>query len=1210
MLLALLPVFGLLAYSASQSRKTAFQLAESSLQSQALLVAAHQQRLVDMTHELLNGVASATYVKSVAPALCGQHLKNLLAEHPEFTNLGVAGLDGQLVCDARGIGRQAQVGDRLYFRQVLEGRSFAVGRYAAEPRSGLPGLGFAVPVHNPAGQLGGVAFAVLGLPGLSTPLGSLPISLPGLDLAVLDGQGTVLAAHPAQPSWLGRPHPDAAVQRAVQMRQPGVLNAEDAEAVQRIYAFAPVPGGEGQGLFAALRMPHELVAAQSRDTLAIELLALLGMMLFGVACAWWMGNRLIVNPARAILKEANEVAAGNLAARIRLGPLYQGEFGEIGRSFNRMAGSLQARQDELDAALRHACKEQAWLDLILNSMSEGVIATDAEGRIQLFNASARQLYVAPEIGSLLEDWRGNHELRRLDGSPLHPGSARPLQKALRGTRIDNQEVLLCRPGAEDRILSMSTRPLRDADQQVLGGVAVFNDITERKAAESFALAQEQVLTLIAGGGPLSQSLDAIGRLIEQSTPLNLCSILLVDGQQLRHGAAPSLPERIVQALDGLPIGDGAGACGTAAFRKAPVVVEDSECDPLMRDDRELLREHDLRACWSAPVIAGDGEVLATFAMYRRHPGKPEARDLALIATATRLARIALERARAEAALVRTHRALQMLSRSSMAMNRMEDEARLLAEVCRVAVEVGGYRLAWVGYARDDARKSIEPMAHAGDERGYLAALQLSWREDPETGLGPAGRAIRTGEPQHIGDVSRGDRHFHRPELALQRGFRRAICLPLREGSSSFGVLYLYAGEMQHFHADEVKLLQELADNLAFGISSLRARGERHRSREAARLAAIKLGEQASLLDRAQDAIMVRNLDGTLRFWNRGAERLYGWTAEEVLGKTMAEAMYRDPQELTAAMRQTLGNDWTGEREQLARDGSVVFVEMRSTAVRDEQGQVNGVMSINTDIRERKRAHEEILSLNAGLEERVRQRTAQLEFANKQLESFSYSVSHDLRTPLSAIDGFSDLLEKTMAKADPGPLVERGRHYLARIRAGVSQMGELIDAMLSLAQVSRSSLRWEPVDLSAQAAALLSAYQEREPGRLVRLHVEAGLVAQGDPRLLHLVLDNLLGNAWKFSAGQDCAEISLAHETGSAGETIFFVRDNGAGFDMAYAEKLFGPFQRLHSQSEFAGTGIGLATVHRIIERHGGRIWSESAPGKGATFYFTLGLSRL
>ncbi|MHB1198786.1 MAG: PAS domain-containing sensor histidine kinase [Polaromonas sp.] len=851
-------------------------------------------------------------------------------------------------------------------------------------------------------------------------------------------------------------------------------------------------------------------------------------------------------------------------------------------------------------------KEGVLLDLILNSMSEGVIAVDTGGHFLLFNDTARKLFTVPEPGTLFNDWRRCNPLLTLDRQAVDRDDG-PLTQTLRGARIDNRELVFRRPGAEERVLSMSTRPLRDAGDALIGGVLVFNDITERKAAEDFALAQEQVLALIAGGTALPQSLEAIVRLVEKSSPGSLCSILLLQGQVLRHGAAPSLPDSYNQAIDGLQIGDGAGACGTVAFRKQPVVVEDAERDPLMRDYRELLRMHDLRACWSTPVLASNGEVLATFAIYRRTPGKPQARDAELIATATRLARIALERAHAEAALVDsearfrelaeniddvffnvdaatgrmlyispgyekiggrsckslyanprsyldavvtedrsvlkranqrnqageqsdveyrivasdgkmrwirdrrypvfnpagkvervvgssrditerkladlalagTNRALQMLGRTSMAINRSDDEAHLLAEVCRVAVEVGGYRMAWVGYAQDDEARSIQPVAHAGDESGYLAAIEISWQGDHPTGQGPAGRAIRSGQPEHSGDIT-GSANFHWREAALQRGYRSAICLPLRDGPSSFGVLCLYAGEAQQFAADEVRLLQELADNLAFGIASLRAR--------------------------------------------------------------------------------------------LARN----------------------------------QAREEIVQLNASLEERVQQRTAQLAFANKQMESFSYSVSHDLRSPLNAIDGFSSLLEKTVGKMEGGPLTERGAHYLARIRAGVSQMGELIDALLTLAQVSRASLLWEPVDLSALAEALLSSYREHEPARVTRWQVEAGLLAQGDPRLLKQVLDNLLGNAWKFSAGQSCTEITFSHEQGNDGDTVYFVRDNGAGFDMAYADKLFGTFQRLHTQDEFAGTGIGLATVQRIIVRHGGKIWGESAPGQGATFYFTLG----
>ncbi|RZJ27121.1 MAG: response regulator [Haliea sp.] len=264
--------------------------------------------------------------------------------------------------------------------------------------------------------------------------------------------------------------------------------------------------------------------------------------------------------------------------------------------------------------------------------------------------------------------------------------------------------------------------------------------------------------------------------------------------------------------------------------------------------------------------------------------------------------------------------------------------------------------------------------------------------------------------------------------------------------------------------------------------------------------------------------------------------------------------------------------------------------------------MSGVIVMHLDVSARKQAQEDIELLNDGLEERVQQRTDQLQVANQELEAFSYSASHDLRTPLSAIDGYSSLLGKDLGAGAS----ERSKHYLSRIRAGVAQMGELIDALLSLAQVSRSHLSWGPVDLSAMARAVLDGYCEREPQRKVELDIQAGLLVNGDHRLLQQVLDNLLGNAWKFSGQCPSIRISVACAAGASGESVYTVQDRGAGFDMAYADKLFGAFQRLHTATEFAGTGIGLATVHRIITRHGGRVWAESVPGDGASFHFTLG----
>ena len=285
-----------------------------------------------------------------------------------------------------------------------------------------------------------------------------------------------------------------------------------------------------------------------------------------------------------------------------------------------------------------------------------------------------------------------------------------------------------------------------------------------------------------------------------------------------------------------------------------------------------------------------------------------------------------------------------------------------------------------------------------------------------------------------------------------------------------------------------------------------------------------------------------------------------------------------------------------ERRMRRKDGALIDVEISGRRLAD--GRLQGLVR---DITDRKRAEEEIYRLNDSLEMKVRERTVQLESANKELEAFAYSVSHDLRAPLRAMDGFSSALLKDY----PDRLDEKGRHYLERIQEASRRMGQLINDLLSLSRVTRTEFIRQEVNLSALANEIADTLTAQVPQRIVKFDISPDLIVQGDAHMLKIVLENLLNNAFKFTGQREQAHIQVG-VIEQAGERVYFVRDNGVGFDMNYIGKLFAPFQRLHSMQEFPGTGIGLVSVQRIIHRHGGRIWPEAVLGQGATFYFTLG----
>jgi len=339
-------------------------------------------------------------------------------------------------------------------------------------------------------------------------------------------------------------------------------------------------------------------------------------------------------------------------------------------------------------------------------------------------------------------------------------------------------------------------------------------------------------------------------------------------------------------------------------------------------------------------------------------------------------------------------------------------------------------------------------------------------------------------------------------------------------------------------------------------------------------------------------------------WSIECKAMFGLAPEsEVNDERFVHALHPEDRMATdLSIREALETrtDFDMEYRVVWPDGTIHWIVAQGRGYYDEAGQVIHMVGITFDITERKQSEEEILKLNTELEQRVRERTAQLETTNKELEAFSYSVSHDLRAPLRGIDGWSQaLLEDYHDKLD-----EQGRQYIDRVRSETQRMGHLIDDMLKLSRLTRSEMIKEQVDFSALAQVIAERLQAANPLRKVDVNIQTGITAECDPHLLEAVLVNLLENAFKFTGKRADARIEFG-QTEFKGQRAFFVRDNGAGFDMAYAEKLFGAFQRMHKASEFPGTGVGLAIVNRVIHRHGGRVWAEAEVGRGATFYFTL-----
>ncbi len=538
----------------------------------------------------------------------------------------------------------------------------------------------------------------------------------------------------------------------------------------------------------------------------------------------------------------------------------------------------------------------------------------------------------------------------------------------------------------------------------------------------------------------------------------------------------------------------------------------------------------------------------------------------------------------------------------------------------------------------DAETGVRGFVLSGDER-FLEPYDDALRRLPRA-LGALRRltADDPGQARNVSDIE-GLAEDRLARLAERLRFRRqtSATLPPAEaadllaGKEMMDTLRRAIGRAQSTESDRLKQREEavrrsaasversmatgavvasallLAGLLGFGREiRLRWRAERELQRQTQVL--------RSVLESMSDGVAVVDTHGEFLVFNRGGEHILGVGAApggpavwpEHFGVFEADGLTRyDPDALPLA--RALRGDAVRDVEVQIRNPhleSPVLASISAAPLVGPDGQILGGVAVFRDVTAEREGERALRSARDAAEEaRDAAHAAReaAESANAELEAFSYSVSHDLRAPLRALDGFSQALLE-----DYGPKFDgEGKHYLERVRSAAQRMALLIDDLINLSRINRSDLAPEVTDLTAVATEVVEEIRGRDPGRAVDVRVDQGLRARADPRLLRVALENLLSNAWKFTRGKERPSIQVGSGV-SNGQTAFFVRDNGTGFDMAYADKLFGAFQRLHSSRDFEGTGIGLATVARVVRRHGGRVWAQAAPGEGATFFFTLG----
>ncbi len=842
-----------------------------------------------------------------------------------------------------------------------------------------------------------------------------------------------------------------------------------------------------------------------------------------------------------------------------------------------MAGQLSRDESDADPASVEAGGELLDLQRVFALSQDLMCVTDAQTRFLRVSASSARI-----LGYLPEELRGRKFL-----DLVHPNDLQATllahETVLRGAQVVEFENRYVRKDGSPVELSWTSSWLAGSDGSG-ATYSVARDITNRKRAERLRESQREVLQLIVGGSPLSDVLRRICSIMEAFDADARCAVTVLDApaERVRAAVSPSLPSRFLSMIQDTLLGMPHGACANALRSGQTATCADMSNDPEWRELASLGAELGLRACWFTPVFGARGRLIAVIAVYYPHPYVPTDRELVLVQAAVSLVALAIAHSSAQSQL------RESLTRVELA----QSIARL------------GY------WERDLSSDRLNIYGESNAILGIASERSVSL----DTFLGVVLEEDRPALVAAYGEANRGD--------ASGGGLQFRVRHP--DGS----VRYVHAE--RRVVRDETGRTTHIIGTMQDVTERTEADLERQRY----------LTQLSSLADAARKVNSVLTVDELLQVITEIARDLVAaHVAVGVLksadGRTVESCKTSHSQKYTTVVPGPLLLAAEGSRaattphvvrieRSTVRQGMPLGTEWQACGtltvllaaasgrhigvlcVADKQG---GNFTLNDErvliqLADLAAVGLENARLYAELEERVRKRTLELQESNKELEAFSYSVSHDLRGPLRAIAGFTGLLRDRHYET----IDADGRRYIDRVLAGTQRMSNLIDDLLELSRVTRVEFRRRQVDLSECARVIMARLREASPERAATIVIEPRLIVAGDPGLLEIALDNLLENAWKFTAARPVTQIrfgALADADGDQNQRTFFVQDNGVGFDPRYAANLFGVFQRLHAAGEFPGTGVGLATVQRIVQRHGGRIWAEAAVDQGATIYFSI-----